>query len=280
MLSWGSRATPRVLVAALAVACAAAAAQCSGSPTAPPPPRPNAAPVVRAVDVSRTQLDSGQDLDVTATVEDAETAPDLLRYAWTAQAGAFTGEGRSVRWRAPADGPAPEYTLTVTVTESYIGAGGIPAEHRVTGASAPVRVNDGMREMRLLAETFLSDFEDSTKSAEYCVRNFTDSCRGKRDELGDIQRNRKDFTIVGAKHDITSITLNSGWPECTAPAGPASCALVIAPVDWRSLNNSTGAIERQTGQAFLTGVYEGQRWWLCDSRYFGPPTLSGRPFLR
>lgn len=272
--------SPRVLGAALAAACAAAAAaRCGNGPTGPTP-TVNTPPVIRAVTVSQMRLDSGQELEVTATVEDAETPPGLLRYVWSAQAGTFTGEAAVVRWKAPADGPAPEYTLTVTVTESYTGAGGIMLEHRVTGASPPVRVNDGIREMRLLAETFLSDFEDSTKPAEYCVRNFTDSCRGKRDEIVDIQNNRKNFTIVSASHRIASIRLNDGWPECTAPTGPASCALVIAPVDWRSLNKSTGMVERETGQAYLTGVYERERWWLCDSRYFGPPTLSGRPFLR
>jgi hypothetical protein len=273
----------------VAVAAAVVLARCGAGPTTPivpppPPPPVNTPPVVRSVAVSRTQLEAGQELDATATVEDAETPADQLEYIWSASKGTFTGTGRSVRWRAPENEPVPaDYRLTVTVVERYLGLnpqGQVATlEHRVTGTSQEIRVNDAIRELRGLAEQFLVDFANSSVSPAQVVRNFTNSCLGKADELSDITNNRKDYTIVGESHRITSITLNSNWMLCTAPTGPASCALVAADVDWRSILKETGAPEHVRGENLMSGVYEARQWWLCDSRFFGDKVLK-RLFLR
>jgi hypothetical protein len=263
-----------------AVACLALAG-CGGNPIQPPPPPPpNTAPVVRSVTPNRTQVDAGQEIEVTAVAEDAQTPADLLQYEWAADpaGGTFSGQGRVVRWRAPTDGPVPgDYTIRVTVRDLTLSG---------TGATPPIRVNDGVREMRQLTETFLVDFADSTKSAEFCVRNFTDSCRiGKQMELEDIQENREHFTIISEKHRIDQVVLNSGWVECTAPSGPQSCALALSAVDWISIEKASGALRRSRGDSVITGIYEEstRKWWLCDSRYFEPPTTTQpfrRPFMR
>jgi hypothetical protein len=253
----------------------AVAAGCGGNPVQPPPPPPNTAPVIRSVTASRTQVDAGQEVEVTAVAEDAQAATALLQFTWTAEppGGTFTGTGPVVRWRAPADGPVPsDYALRVTVSDGQLTA---------TMATPLIRVNDGIREMRQLADTFLADFSDSSKSAEFCVRNFTSACDGKQQELADIQANRATFTILNASYRIDSVELAASPFFCTGPGGPSSCARVIAPARWVSFNRVLNRVEEARGDAWLTGVYEGRQWWLCDSRFFGSPTLTlnGR-FLR
>jgi hypothetical protein len=265
----------RLASASFAAAVLSLLARCGGSPTAPPPPPPNTAPVVRSVTASAAQVEAGQELTVTAAVEDAETPVDQLRYTWMADpaGGSFEGDGRVVRWRAPATGPVPsDYVLRVTVLDGPLIA---------SGATSSIRVNDGLREMRQLTETFLADFSDSNKSAEVCVRNFTNSCPGKQEELADIQRNRQTFTILSSNYRIDSVEMNANPFFCTGPGGPSSCARVIAPARWVSLNRTNNRIEEVRGDAWLTGIYENRQWWLCDSRFFGSPsaTLNGR-FLR
>jgi hypothetical protein len=266
--SWfGSKAMTALLAAGVA-----SAAQCGGNPVQPPPPPPNTAPVVRSVTASPTQVNAGQELEVTAVADDAQTTAEQLQYEWTAEpaGGTFTGQGRIVRWRAPTDGPVPsDYVIRVTVRDVTLSA---------TMTTSPIRVNDGIREMRQLVETFLTDFASPTRpSPEFCVRNFTDTCRiGKQMELEDIRDNRRDYTIISDKHRIDEVVLNSGWVECTAPTGPQSCALVLSAVDWISTSNTTGALRRSRGDSVITGIYEQstKQWWLCDSRYFEPPTTT------
>jgi hypothetical protein len=246
-------------------------AACGGNPVQPPPPPPpNTAPVVRSVTANKTQVDAGQEAEITAVAEDAQTPAELLTYEWTAEpaGGTFMNQGRIVRWRAPTDGPVPsDYAIRVTVRDLTLSA---------TMTTSPIRVNDGIREMRQLAETFLGDFIVSTNSAEYCVRNFTDSCPGKQAELIDIRENREDFTILTAQssYRIAEVHLNSGWLKCTAPQGPASCALVVAPSRFVSINHQTSRIEVAPGDALISGIFEQNRWRLCDSRFEPPATLA------
>jgi hypothetical protein len=212
---------------------------------------------------NRTQVDAGQEIEVTAVAEDAQTPADQLVYEWVTDpvGGTFTGQGRVVRWRAPTDGPVPgDYMVRVTVRDPTLSG---------TGTSAPVRVNDAVREMKQLADTFLRDFGDSSKSAEVCVRNFSDSCPGKRDELLQIQDNRRNLEIIRETHLIGEVQLNASPFTCTAPTGKASCALVVSPVEWISRHRSNGAFECVRGDSWLTGVYERNQWWLCDSNFFG-----------
>ena len=56
---------------------------------------------------------------------------------------------------------------------------------------------------------FLTDFTMVPVTPEQCVRNFSDSCRGKRAELTDVQQNRQLFQILGGQFSVASVTLNS-----------------------------------------------------------------------
>jgi hypothetical protein len=275
----------RAVAIALAALSAVVSARCGddGSPTRPTPsPTANTPPVIRSVTSSWNQVDAGRDVEVTVTAEDAETPVETLTYAWSAEAGTFEGQGRTVRWKPPIDGPVPrDYIVSVTVTESYTGSAGAPAQHRVTGATPPIRVNDGVREMRQLTETFLNDFANQDASPEFCVRNFSDACRGKRDELEDIENVRNLVEVVGSEYRIETIALNSGWADCTAPSGPASCAVAVAPVHWTSRVKATGETKHDVGDAVLSGIFDGHQWLLCDSRFFPTETVQGkRPLVR
>src|SRR5512133_2508426 len=97
----GGTRTRYLLAAASALIAGIAAARCS-SPTQPiPPPPANSAPVIRAVNVTKDQVEAGQDVDATVDVQDAETPIDQLTYEWKADGGTFTGQGRSVKWTSP-----------------------------------------------------------------------------------------------------------------------------------------------------------------------------------
>ena len=268
----------------LAALSALVSARCGddGSPTRPtPPPQPaNAAPVIRSVTSSWNQVDAGKDVEVTVVAEDAETQPEVLLYSWSAEAGTFVGQGRTVHWKPPLDGPVPrDYVVTVTVTEVYTGPAGELAQHNVTGSTPPIRVNDGVREMRQLTETFLNDFANQDATPAYCVRNFSDGCRGKRDELEDIENVRSLVELVGSEYRIETIALNSGWPECTSPSGPQSCAVAVAPVHWTSRVKATGETKHDIGDAVLSGIFDGRQWLLCDSRFFPTETVQGQRAL-
>jgi hypothetical protein len=275
----------RVAAMALAVLSAVVSARCSddGPPTRPtPPPSANAPPVIRSVTSSWNQVDAGRDVEVAVTAEDAETPPEQLTYSWSAEAGTFEGQGRTVRWKPPVDGPVPrDYIVSVTVTESYTASSGQAAQHRVSGSTPPIRVNDGVREMRQLTETFLNDFANQDATPEYCVRNFSDACRGKQEELEDIENVRELVEVVGSEYRIETIALNSGWTGCTAPTGPQSCAVAVAPVHWTSRVKATGETKHDIGDAMLSGIFDGRQWLLCDSRFFPAETVQGqRPLVR
>ena len=51
--------------------------------------------------------DANEEIVLTASVTDAETANDKLTFEWSSPVGSFSGTGPLVRWRAPASVPAP-----------------------------------------------------------------------------------------------------------------------------------------------------------------------------
>lgn len=264
----------------VALVCAILAVRCGGGerilPASPSGASPNAAPVITSVTVTRTEIEGGDTVDLTATAQDGETPPDQLGYLWAVDppGGTFMGAGQSVQWRAPLDGPVPtDYLLTVTVVEAYVGREGVSGrptylEHRVTASSPPVAVNDAFREMKQLGERFLADLSNSSVSPEVCVRNLTDSCDRKRHVLEDINRNRLDYTIISARYQFKEFVRSRSGPECTARSGAASCALVIYAVEWIWVRKSDGARELVRGENDLKGVYERSRWRLCDSLFY------------
>lgn len=237
-------------------------------PVVPPTLEPNTAPTIKAIYMSSSRVEADDRIDLAADVEDAETPLDQLLYEWTSDkaAGTFIGSGRIVQWQAPHLKPSPDsYVLTLTVIEPY-DDGGEPAAENRTSASVEVHYNDSSREIWDLGMTFLSDFTTYTTSPEACVRNFSDSCRGKQDELGEIRENRKNYQILGGTYSLNDLTLNG---DKTFGTAHVSC-------EFKSLVKATGKTETATGICTLTAVYEPKtwKWYLCESLFAGRSTFN------
>src|SRR5690606_16652062 len=96
-----------------------------GSPTAPTPPPPGPVgpatpPVIKSIAVPAARVETGQDITITAIVEDAETPLDRLVYKWAASAGTITGTGARATWRMPAGiTKGVDVTIALTVVDTY-----------------------------------------------------------------------------------------------------------------------------------------------------------------
>jgi hypothetical protein len=236
----------------------------------PPPPPPNSAPVIRSIEADQRRLEVGTSTTFTAVVEDVETPPERLQYVWTADAGTFSGAGARVSWQAPASLAAPiNPVVTLTVIETFVVNALQQTNRSSLLTSAVVRVHDSRAELAELADSFLDDFEDSSVSPARCVRNFstaTDRCsRGRRSELEDIEFNRSNYTMLpSSRHSVASVTITEPWSRAEMRA---SCTFV-------STIKATGQTGTAAGTCRLTGVYEQDRWWLCESSFTGTTTNS------
>jgi hypothetical protein len=230
----------------------------------------NTPPVIRSIVAQGKRLrqpanfaDYGEIVTVTAVVEDAQTNPALLTYQWSASCGgSFTGTGRVVEWRTPA---ATSIVATTCNVELIVSDG-----PRVVTGTLPVRVHDSAGEVRNLVLEFLNDFADSTIPAELTVRNFSNSCQGKADELKDITNNRATRIINSHTYGTPAVTVAFNT-VCKTKTGDA-CA--VTAVEWNSTVKQTGAIEIAKGASTITGVYRDSRWWLCDSLFDGASSLG------
>lgn len=228
--------------------------------TPPPPPPPNNAPTITSLKLSSPRVEADQQIAVTAAVTDDVTPVDQLTYEWSATPvnGTFTGTGAEVRWRAPHGQPTPGlYTLTLTVTENYTESG--VAKQNTVRSTAQARYNDSYAEVSKLSVDFLHDFGTYTTSPEQCVRNFSDSCNGKAEELGQIRDNRINFQIQSATLGTPAIRFD----------GDLSFANADVPCTFVSIQKATGKTETATGTCLLTAVYEAFKWFLCDSHFTG-----------
>jgi hypothetical protein len=244
-------------------------------------PSVNLAPVVESISVSADRVEVDSEITLTANVKDQETPVEQLKYEWKAAAGSFTGDGASVKWRAPKDIKTPvDYDITLIVTEPY----GAPdsfgtRQQNVTTASVPtVRVHNSSKELGDLSLQFLSDFANSTISASTCVRDFTDSCRGKSDERGDIEANRVHFEILSSSLSLRSVTVASSGltANMTVACSFTSRIKACDPGDKACVVGDVGTAK---GDCILTGKYENRRWWLCDSHFAGKLLSSMRSFF-
>ena len=240
----------------------------------PTPPPPNAPPTIKGVYLSSDRIEADGQVDLAADVQDDVTPIDQLTYEWTSDkgTGVFIGTGRQVKWQAPHLKPTPDvYVLTLTVIERYT-SGGEAKENR-TSSSVTVHYNDSYREISDMALTFLGDFSTYSTSPEACVRNFSDSCPGKWEELSEIQDNRRLFRIQSGTYSIDSTTLDSG----------RIFGASIGPCQFVSTVQATGKTETATGKCTLTGTYDFDkwRWFLCDSTFGGThvDTLKGSSAL-
>lgn len=223
--------------------------------------QPNRAPVIRSLKASAERVEAGEEVTLTAEVEDAETPVENLMLTWSARAGTFTGTGLRAGWIAPRNVLTPDaYELTLTVVEPFTEtgpSGGQEArEHRVS-ASITVRFNDSPREVRDLVLEFLRDFANSSVPAETAVRNFSDNCPGKSDEREEIRQNRATRTIVGSRIGEPVVGIDALRRSAEAEV---SC-------EFTSIVRATGHQEQVRGTCIITAVYEPWRWWLCDSRF-------------
>lgn len=232
-------------------------------PPLPPPVVNNAPPTITGVRISSERVEADEEVELSASVKDNETALDQLIYAWAASpaAGTFTGNGPIVKWRAPRQQTTPDiYTFTLTITETFTSAGEA-RENKVVSSPVMVRYNDSAAEVLGLAMQFYQDFGTFSVSPEQCVRNFSDNCSGKRDELSDIRNNRLTTRILSSTFTASSITFN----------GNKTAGTVRGPCTFEDIPNATGRRQKISGECLLTTVYEEWRWYLCVSHF-----LNGR----
>jgi hypothetical protein len=269
-------------VLACVLACAGAAG-CGGSatnPTPPPPPPPpvNQVPVIESIasDVQRAEV--GTDVRFTATVRDPETPVDRLIFEWAADSGTFTGQGASVTWRPADNASTPaDFVIRLTVREQYGTAppGGQRPEHRVTADSSPVRVHNSPKELGDMAMRFLNDFANSSVSADTCIRDFSDSCPGKKTEREQIADNRRDYQILSSSLSLREVSVATDRMSGRVRVDCAFTSRVLACVPGTSVPNcAVGATERVVGDCLLTAIYQQNRWWLCDSTFADGQLLS------
>ena len=251
-----------------------------GSPIVPPPIVVNTPPTIDSVAIASTRAEADLPIQVSATVSDTETPLGQLTYTWSAspQPGTFSGNTFSgsqalITWRPPKGQKTPDvYTVSLTVSESYTSAG--QAKQNVVSKSTTVHYNDSSAETVSLAYDFLVyKFGNFNVSAAEAVSNFSDSCSGKAEELGQIETNRKEFHILSASFPAPVATFNSSLTAGTVE-GPCTFEDIPGPG-----HDNAGHREFVTGTCALTTVYENFRWYLCDS-FFNPPYMTTLASLR
>jgi hypothetical protein len=234
----------------------------------------NAPPVIQAITVS-SRAEASTQLDVSAVAQDQETSPANLIYEWSSTAGSFSGSGASVRWVVPAINTPTAVDLTLTVVERYtvpVAGGGVETRENRVSKTTTVHANDSSREITVLATTFIDDFIHSERSPEFSVRNFSNSCQGKQDELSDIRDNRRLFVIDPAQSSLGTGSIGfydtgNVARRIAVPPSQAGFAEFLAPCRFTSTRISTGRVEVASGTCRLTTVYEDWQWRLCDSNF-------------
>jgi hypothetical protein len=278
------------VLAAITVIVMAACGSSGVSPTPPPgggqPPPVNTPPQIKSITLSDTRAEVGTPIAVTAVVEDPETPAANLTYAWSAEAGTFTGTGADVTWLPPADATTPaDYVLTLTVTERYPSGSGT-AENK-TSSTSSVHVNNSLKELADLSLRFLNNFASSSVSPETCVSEFSDACgTGKKDELSNVRDNRHDFQILSATVRPTSVELPASRLTAKVHTFCAFTSRVITTQPQSGGCQLPGAcpfnsVQSVEGDCWTTNVYDQGRWWLCESHFTpkGALTDFGRAFF-
>ena len=263
----------------------------SNSPTPvtqPPSPVPpssgssvNLAPVIESVAISAERMEIDSELTLTASVKDEETAVDQLKFDWTAEAGTFSGEGASVKWRPPAGAKTPaDYSIKLSVTEAYgtPDSSGARRMNVSTATSPSVRVHNSPKELGEMSIRFLSDFATSQVPAGTCLRDFTDSCKGKAEERSDIEANRAHFDIIDSSLTLRFVNANLGAGSANMTVA-CSFTSKIKACDPGDKSCVVGDVGTARGDCVLTGKYEDKRWWLCDSHFNGRLLGAMRSFF-
>jgi hypothetical protein len=257
----------------------------SDSPTKPtqppvvtpptPPTTPNTPPVISGLTAQGTRkkepanlADAGEEIVLTATVTDAETATDKLTFEWSSPVGTFSGTGPTVRWRAPVTVPTPLVaTLQLRVVDG---------DQRVDRTVA-VQVHDHVREVGDMATLFLREFSDSTIPASTVMRNFLPGCYGTAAETQEVQDNRVKFRIT--KWSVGDPTVTVDFDGVCRYESRSGDACSTNPVRWESILTASGGHDAVAGVDQVAAVYRQDRWWLCDSKFDGKP-VSGTALYR
>jgi hypothetical protein len=233
---------------------------------------PNTAPVITSIAAQGRRprqpaafADYGETIQLSLAIQDAETPPAQLLYQWRACDGAFAGTGPQVDWTAPVLGSLPSTcTIDVTVTDG---------PHVLT-RSIVVRLHNSIAEVGALAQLFLDEFADSTIPAATVVRNFSDTCKGKTDELKNVTDNRDKLIINSHIYGTAKVTVAFGAVCRSGNRAATGDACILTPVEWHSTFKATGLPDVAKGISVITGVYRDARWSLCDSLFDGSTTLS------
>ncbi len=231
----------------------------------------NNPPVIKSIVAQGTRLrqpanfaDYGEIIVLTAVVEDAEKPPAQLNYQWLACGGTFSGTGAQVQWAAPIGGPPSTCRVELVVSDGS----------RIATGSVVVRLHNSAAEVGTLAQQFLDEFADSTISAATTVRNFSNSCSGKFDELEQVTKNRKELIINSHTYGAAKVTVAFGAVCGIGSKIKTGDACVLTPVEWRSTYKEDGRLEVAKGTSIITGIYRDSQWWLCDSLFQGSSTLG------
>jgi hypothetical protein len=229
--------------------------------------------------------DLGEEIAVTAVVEDPETSPDRLTYDWTSTpSGVISGTGRLIAWRAPDTGSTPFSTgITLTVVERFTtvdGAGRLVQNENRVSKDVSVRVHDSAKELGDLAKNFLELFSQSNVAPDLVMRDFQDGCgaggTGKRDERIDVDRNRVQFSILNWFVGAPRVTIDFGGvspfrlrqAEGWAAVDVRWTSRCLVKDDSRGCP-TVGFIKNDVGTDWVTAHFDQptNRWWLCDSDY-------------
>jgi len=224
----------------------------------------------------RDFADTGEEITITATVEDPDTPSEQLKFQWTADAGTFTETGASVKWRAPSEATTP---ATITLSLSV-------ADHTGNSASSSttIHLHDSVKEIGTLARDFLLDFSDSTKPAAFVVRNFSKSLRCERerdDEFSQVDDNRRLYRITASSIGDPRVNVQFASHPCSfVPRNGDACAVVPAMWDSICVTPDPACMPgRSEGVDHVTAVYEDSAWRLCAS-YFQPRGAARPSFIR
>lgn len=241
-------------------------AACSGPTTPQPPidPGPATAPVIRAITVPTSRVEVGQDITITATVEDAETPLTQLSYQWAASAGTITGSGTTATWTMPAGIKAGvNVVITLTVVDTYnavVNNQIVQRQFTVIGTSTPFRVHDSLAETKELARKFLIDlFGNSSVPVEACLVDFTEFGRcalGKSKERDDVKDHRDRFIVYSA----TMLAQRVDWAGTTE-------GTVHSAVLYNDQEIGKPPKLPTCGDFYVTVIYVDGRWWLCESSF-------------
>jgi hypothetical protein len=287
-------------VAAVSAACGLVVltgfliADCGGSSNSPSPvsqsastrppssgPSINVAPVIESISASADRVEVDNDITLTAVVKDQETPIDQLKFDWAADAGTFTGDGAVVQWHAPKDIKTPaDVDIHLTVTETYGSpdASGVRPQNVATSSYPAIRVHNSPKELGDLSIQFLTDFAHSDVQTDTCLRDFSDSCKGKAEERSDIDSNRVHYEILSSSLSLRGVTVAASGltAKMTVACSFTSKTKVCDAGDKSCVVGDVGTAR---GDCILTGTYENRRWWLCDSHFNGRLADSMRLFF-